>query len=705
MENIYWEQLNKGSHSLDRYITILKAVDSYYTAYLLPDKGTIISTRKEELTGKYEPLLNNFGVYLLIGDKRDDRDKTNIYVGQAISRDTVRGMDRLREHAENRNERYFNDWEYAVYITTENNTFDSAIVDTLEKMLIMLFRQNESVNCLNNKIGTSGNISREKYANAYNAIKGLIQLPIFGVKIDNVDEASLTTDTITEILNQYREQIRAEIQDSGLTQEQKEILEYHKKAQIYDEFRSHIEGAGSYIFSGRVYSMNELYNNVKSDEVLTPENIAKDMIDLLPKEVFNSKSKFLDIYSKSGVFLSLIIDKLMSNDPELPINSEEEYSDLSARLNNIVSNQLYGITNSLELNAVSNYNVLHTIDKWVDKINNGVNYALRKNLVLPNILCIGNFKGNVKAYGVRLKEYILEKFGMNLDESGENFMKFDVVIGNPPYNNDMYIDFVNLGHKLSKEYCCMITPAKWQAKGGKKNEQFRRDIVPYMSDIVYYPDCSDVFNIGEVPGISYFLLGDKQTSETKIRNICKLQSEYNDETIRNIKNRETLFNKGNMLNEKLKNYPKFELRKTPKGKRYQVWTNNKVAIGGGKSQGTLIYSNEGALQCLQISRLIDSSNALEVASIIADSQQTFSSDSKDECESFISWIYTKIVRYLLSINLAGLTGIANSSNDWWRFVPDPGKFDHIFTDEELYKKYNLTDEEIAIIESVIKERK
>lgn len=103
--------------------------------------------------------------------------------------------------------------------------------------------------------------------------------------------------------------------------------------------------------------------------------------------------------------------------------------------------------------------------------------------------------------------------------------------------------------------------------------------------------------------------------------------------------------------------------------------------------------------------MIDNSNDSDVASIIADSQQTFSSDSKDECESFMSWIYTKFVRYLLSINLAGLTGIANSSNDWWRFVPDPGAFDHIFTDQELYKKYNLTDEEINIIESVIKERK
>ena len=49
--------------------------------------------------------------------------------------------------------------------------------------------------------------------------------------------------------------------------------------------------------------------------------------------------------------------------------------------------------------------------------------------------------------------------------------------------------------------------------------------------------------------------------------------------------------------------------------------------------------------------------------------------------------------------------MGNSSNDWWRFVPVSKAFDHIFTDQELYEEYNLTDEEINIIESVIKERK
>ena len=46
-----------------------------------------------------------------------------------------------------------------------------------------------------------------------------------------------------------------------------------------------------------------------------------------------------------------------------------------------------------------------------------------------------------------------------------------------------------------------------------------------------------------------------------------------------------------------------------------------------------------------------------------------------------------------------------TNNICWRFVPTPKAFDHIFTDQELYEEYNLTDEEINIIESVIKERK
>lgn len=44
------------------------------------------------------------------------------------------------------------------------------------------------------------------------------------------------------------------------------------------------------------------------------------------------------------------------------------------------------------------------------------------------------------------------------------------------------------------------------------------------------------------------------------------------------------------------------------------------------------------------------------------------------------------------------------SKQAWRFIPDPGKFDNIYTDDELYRKYKITDDEKAIIEAIIKPR-
>lgn len=83
-------------------------------------------------------------------------------------------------------------------------------------------------------------------------------------------------------------------------------------------------------------------------------------------------------------------------------------------------------------------------------------------------------------------------------------MKFTCVVSNPPYNDDVYIDFVNLGVAVTEQCGVYITPAKWQAKSGQKNEQFRKDIVPYMSKIVYYPCAQELFDIRNLDSISYY---------------------------------------------------------------------------------------------------------------------------------------------------------------------------------------------------------
>ena len=80
----------------------------------------------------------------------------------------------------------------------------------------------------------------------------------------------------------------------------------------------------------------------------------------------------------------------------------------------------------------------------------------------------------------------------------------------------------------------------------------------------------------------------------------------------------------------------------------------------------------------------------------------FTTYSRDKAESFKSYMDTRLVRLA---TYCGCIGSQAVSEEFWRFVPAPDEFDHIFTDDELYKKYNLTTEEINIIESVIKERK
>ena len=76
-------------------------------------------------------------------------------------------------------------------------------------------------------------------------------------------------------------------------------------------------------------------------------------------------------------------------------------------------------------------------------------------------------------------------------------------------------------------------------------------------------------------------------------------------------------------------------------------------------------------------------------------------DSEVEADSFLSYANTKLIRFLHYIGVRGTT----ENSTFWSFIPDPGKFDHIFTNKELYEKYNISDSEKEIIEAIIKDRK
>ena len=97
-------------------------------------------------------------------------------------------------------------------------------------------------------------------------------------------------------------------------------------------------------------------------------------------------------------------------------------------------------------------------------------------------------------------------------------MRLDVIIGNPPYNNGMHLDFINRGHDFSTSFCSMIVPANWLYFNNNKkssaesttNSQLRDKISPYLKQIVFYKHTTDVFEIKIVGGLIYFLDDHKQ---------------------------------------------------------------------------------------------------------------------------------------------------------------------------------------------------
>ncbi len=459
----------------------------------------------------------------------------------------------------------------------------------------------------------------------------------------------------------------------------------------------------------------------------TPSWVVKDMVDLLPEDSFTLDAKFIDIFSKSGIFLEVIRNKLMRNQAHI-----DKFPDPKERFNYITRNQLYALV-------------------WCD----GVEDVVENQLALTTVAIYGRLVDNTNVYRVEIdrktlkKEEGVHKF-IELFYSEEYFkgMKFDVVIGNPPYNNDIYLKFVEVGHKLSTKHSVWITPAKWQAKGGKENDAFREKIVPHMSKIVYYPVSTDIFNIGESAGISYYIADKNVHTNKDLKIICNGQKNFNTDDryvssdvkalvnpkIRSIIDKCSTMN--NVLGNKLNLHQSYYVKNTDSGhgmthcSDIEVWggkaggekdmTGKQFFLLGYKSKDELLRLDgvdkyKACLSCMPTGNnkygAFDESGmayGLKEILMLKPNQVPKGSyfplmcfDTENEVRSFISYFNTRFIRFLIVCSIVGTT----ISSELFRLVPDPGSFDHIFTDKELYDKYGLEQDEINLIESVIKERK
>lgn len=523
-------------------------------------------------------------------------------------------------------------------------------------------------------------------------------------------------------------------------------------------------GQASFALRGRNPDVLTCIANLSNDEVFTPPELAGRMLDLLAEawaadhggaNLWANKSvRFLDPFTKSGVFLREITSRLMEGlAPAMP--------DLQERVNHILTQQVFGIgitrlTSLLARRSVycSKYaNGAHSIAQgfanemgniWFERTEhtwaNGKckfcgasQAALDRGEVLETHAYAFIHTDNIKTR-------MAELFGAN--------MQFDVIIGNPPYQlgdggggggasaTPIYNLFVDAALSLEPRYVVMITPSRWFS-GGKGLDSFRDKMLndDRFLKLVDFPQLYDVFPGVKIRGgTSYWLWGREHHGGCEV--VTMIGNEVVGEPVTRKLNAYDVFVRRNesvrildkVMSYRDKDQPEARLSdqvsaRKPFGLTNQRGKPTKVNI----EDPILLYGNQ---QTSYINRSIITSNVAWVDQwkvLLVKAHGTSGRDdttilgepvvagpgtactetylvigvceSEFEAQNLAAYMRTRFVRFLVS--LRKLT--QNITRTSYKFVPKL-PMDRAWSDQDLYARYGITSDEVAFIESLIAER-
>lgn len=479
--------------------------------------------------------------------------------------------------------------------------------------------------------------------------------------------------------------------------------------------------------------------NLSNDEVFTPPELANRMLDLLPQELWsNPDARFLDPACKSGVFLREIAKRLIAG--LAPV-----ISDLQRRIDHIFTRQLYGmaiteLTSLLSRRSVycskkadGRYSVTRFRTPQGNIIYNRTEHTWRNGRC---VFC--GASEDVYSRGDALETHAYQF--IHTEKPQDLFkMKFDVIIGNPPYQLSdggaqasaipIYQLFVEQAMKLNPRYLCMIIPARWYA-GGRGLDDFRSKMLhdKRLRVLVDYFDSQDCFpGIDLSGGVCYFLW------DKTYNGVCTVKTHMNGNE--NILERYLLENetssfvrfneaipilrkiwaqKEKTFNINVSSLKPFGLRTYVIGHKEHIkgdvflYARNKMTgyvrreeikqnvdwIDEYKVYIPRAYGERGEFPYIVLGKpFLGEPNTCCTETYLVIGPYA----SKERAENVISYIKTKFFRFLVLLK----KNTQDAPSRVYNIVPLQD-FSEPWTDEKLYKKYGLTDDEIAFIDSMIR---
>lgn len=496
--------------------------------------------------------------------------------------------------------------------------------------------------------------------------------------------------------------------------------------------------------------------NLSADEVFTPPKLASAMLDLLPPELFRrSDTTFLDPVSKSGVFLREIARRLSAG-------LRDQMPDEQARVDHILTRQVFGLATS-ELTAAISRRSVYCSKKADGKYSIATKFnSFEGNIRLPrtqhrwgnNGRCEDCGASNSREYGRgEAFEIYAYPFIHGTDPKELFKMKFDVIVGNPPYQlsdggfgrsaSPIYHEFVQQAKKLEPRYLSMVIPARWFA-GGKGLDEFRESMLKddRTRCLHDYLSATDVFQgIGLKGGVCYFLWDRDNPGPCQVSTYFKgwptstksrpLLEKGADVFIRlneglSILKKVLVAENGKAASLSLAESKRFDQLVSPR-KPFGLVTTFK-GRSAKRDGDVLVYRNGGTgyTQRSDIKmaaevidkwklfvgragpgtgnkdtyphRIISTPFIGEPGSVSSETYLYIGPfDSRPQAQSALSYLFCRLTRFLILLHKPA----QGTTRQVYTFVPTQD-WTRPWTDKDLYEKYGLSAKEIDFIEKIVR---